>query len=412
MSFEFVGPVSQSPAVIKVIGVGGGGGNAVLHMLAADIKGVDFVGANTDAQDLQKFPQAGAPLLQLGAGVTKGLGAGTDPEIGRRAALEDKDRIKEVLEGVDMVFIAAGMGGGTGTGAAPIFAQIAKDLGVLTVAVVTRPFKAEGAARARVADEGISELGQFVDSLITIPNDKLQAVLGREVRLSNAFSAANDVLLGAVQGIAEIITRPGVINVDFADVKTVMSESGMAMMGTGKANGNDRAQSAAEMAVCSPLTEEVNLSGAKGVLVNVTCGEDFLMDEYNQIAETVGKFAAVDATMVIGVVMDPELSGDIRVTIVATGLGRGRQSQRGNRLRLVQPGGENWPLNYGDFERPTVIRDGKNAPAAPPSSEPEQDCDHDPAAGKEAERKNSGGSKKWDPEQDHDIPAFLRRQSD
>jgi len=282
--FEFVDTDNQA-AVIKVIGVGGGGGNAVQHMLSGNIEGVEFICANTDVQALNNC--AAKTSLQLGRNITKGLGAGADPEIGRQAALEDRDRVMDLLEGADMVFITAGMGGGTGTGAAPIVAQVAKEMGILTVAVVTRPFLFEGKKRAQIADDGINELGQFVDSLITIPNEKLLAVLGRDISLLNAFGAANDVLLGAVQGIAELITCPGLINVDFADVKTVMSEMGMAMMGSGKAQGEDRAAVAAETAVSSPLLEDVNLSGAKGILVNITAGMDMTIGEFDEVGNTV-----------------------------------------------------------------------------------------------------------------------------
>ncbi|MEE9552351.1 MAG: cell division protein FtsZ, partial [Gammaproteobacteria bacterium] len=290
--FELV-DVDNQAAVIKVIGIGGGGGNAVQHMLDASIDGVDFICANTDAQALKNL--MAKTILQLGSSITKGLGAGSDPEIGRQAALEDRDRIMDVLEGSDMIFITAGMGGGTGTGAAPVVAQVAKEMGILTVAVVTRPFSFEGKKRAQVADDGIKELSQFVDSLITIPNEKLLSVLGRDVSLLNAFSAANDVLLGAVQGIAELITCPGLINVDFADVRTVMSEMGMAMMGSGKAQGEERARVAAEAAISSPLLEDVNLSGARGILVNITAGMDLAIGEFDDVGTTVKEFASDNA---------------------------------------------------------------------------------------------------------------------
>ncbi|HET8897361.1 MAG TPA: cell division protein FtsZ, partial [Rhodanobacteraceae bacterium] len=268
-------------AVIKVIGVGGGGGNAVAHMVKSQIEGVEFICANTDAQAMKK---TGAKhLLQLGANVTKGLGAGANPEVGRQAALEDRERIEEILDGADMVFITAGMGGGTGTGAAPVVAQLAKEKGILTVAVVTRPFPFEGRRRMQVAMKGIDDLAQHVDSLITVPNEKLLTVLGREVTLQSAFTAANGVLQGAVQGIADLITSPGLINVDFADVRTVMSEMGMAMMGSGIARGDDRAQAAAEAAVNNPLLEDINLAGACGILVNVTAGPNLTMREFEEI---------------------------------------------------------------------------------------------------------------------------------
>ncbi|MCG8324410.1 MAG: cell division protein FtsZ [Thiotrichales bacterium] len=377
--FELV-DAANNAAVIKVIGVGGGGGNAVQHMLTASIEGVEFVCSNTDSQALKN--STAKTLLQLGCNMTKGLGAGADPDIGRQAALEDRDRIMDVLEGSDMVFITAGMGGGTGTGAAPIVAQVAKEMGILTVAVVTRPFVFEGNKRAQVADEGIKELSQFVDSLITIPNEKLLSVLGREVSLLNAFSAANDVLLGAVQGIAELITRPGLINVDFADVRTVMSEMGMAMMGSGKAQGEDRAKLAAESAISSPLLEDVNLSGARGILVNITAGMDLAIGEFDEVGNTVKQFASDNATVVVGTVIDPEMSGDIRVTIVATGLGN--VGKLGNEpVKLVENSGEK--VDYRDFDRPTVMRQ-KNAGEAGLAVDSEADY--------------------------LDIPAFLRRQAD
>ena len=313
----------ESDAVIKVIGVGGGGGNAVQHMVTQSIEGVQFLAANTDAQALRRN---GADVtVQLGGEITKGLGAGANPEIGRLAAEENREEIARYLEGADMVFIAAGMGGGTGTGAAPIVAEIAKEMGILTVAVVTKPFPFEGKKRMAAADEGIAQLAQHVDSLITIPNEKLLKVLGRGTTLLDAFGAANNVLLGAVQGIAELITRPGLINVDFADVQTVMREMGTAMMGTGIASGEDRAQEAAEMAINSPLLEDIDLSGARGVLVNVTAGMDMSMDEFDTVGETVRAFASDNATVIIGAVIDVEMSDEMRVTVVATGLGAERK---------------------------------------------------------------------------------------
>ena len=318
--FELIDTYEQG-AVIKVIGIGGGGGNAVQHMVEADIEGVDFVCANTDAQAL-KMTEA-KTILQLGSNMTKGLGAGANPQIGRQAAMEDRERIEEVVEGADMLFITAGMGGGTGTGGAPVIAEIARDLGILTVAVVTRPFPFEGKKRAMLADEGIHELEKCVDSLITIPNEKLLAVLGKGVTLLDAFKAANDVLLGAVQGIAELITRPGMINVDFADVRTVMSEMGMAMMGSGIATGQDRASEAAKAAISSPLLEDIDIAGAKGILVNVTSGMDLSIGDFNEVGTIVQEFASHDATIVIGTVLDPEMSDELRVTVVATGLNSG-----------------------------------------------------------------------------------------
>jgi len=292
----------------------------VQHMVVAGIEGVDFISANTDSQALKT--STARMTLQLGKNITKGLGAGADPEVGRQAALEDRDQIADVLDGSDMVFITAGMGGGTGTGAAPVVAQVAKDLGILTVAVVTRPFLMEGKKRAEAANRGIKELSQFVDSLITIPNEKLLTVLGRDVSLLDAFKSANDVLLGAVQGIADLITRPGLINVDFADVRTVMKEMGMAMMGTGKGSGPERAKIAAESAIASPLLEDVNIAGARGILVNITAGPDMKIGEFDEVGNMVKNYASENATVVVGTVLDPNVSDELRVTVVATGLGR------------------------------------------------------------------------------------------
>lgn len=315
--FELMDSYPQS-AVIKVIGVGGGGGNAIEHMVSADIEGVEFICANTDAQALRN--SSARTILQLGTGQTKGLGAGANPDVGRQAALEDTDRIREVLQGADMVFITAGMGGGTGTGGAPVVAAIAKELGALTVAVVTRPFPFEGRKRQLVADEGIRALSQCVDSLITIPNEKLLTVLGKGVTLLDAFRAANNVLLGAVQGIAELITRPGLINVDFADVRTVMSEMGVAMMGTGTARGENRARQAADAAIASPLLDDIDLAGAKGVLVNVTAGMDLSIAEFEEVGDAIKSFTSDNATVIVGTVIDPQMTDELRVTLVATGL--------------------------------------------------------------------------------------------
>jgi len=382
--FELVDAANQT-AVIKVIGVGGGGGNAVEHMLKGSIEGVDFICANTDAQALKN--STAKTILQLGGNVTKGLGAGADPDIGRQSALEDRDRIMDVLEGSDMVFITAGMGGGTGTGAAPIVAQVAKEMGILTVAVVTRPFSFEGKKRAQVAENGIRDLSQFVDSLITIPNEKLMSVLGRDVSLLNAFAAANDVLLGAVQGIAQLITCPGLINVDFADVRTVMSEMGMAMMGSGKAQGEDRARVAAEAAISSPLLEDINLAGAKGILVNITAGMDFSIGEFEEVGSTIKEFASDNATVVVGTVIDPEMSGEMRVTIVATGLGHFLKEEVSRVKIVADSSGRDAGTrpDYKNLDRPTVIR--KKDTLARGEID-EQDPDY------------------------LDIPAFLRRQAD
>lgn len=378
--FQLMDTYSQN-AVIKVLGVGGGGSNAVEHMLSAKIEGVDFMCANTDAQALKS--SAARTIIQLGANVTKGLGAGADPEKGRQAALEDRDRIMDVLQGADMVFITAGMGGGTGTGAAPVAAQVAKEMGILTVAVVTRPFVFEGKKRAEVASEGIRQLSQYVDSLITIPNEKLITVLGRDISLLNAFKCANDVLLGAVQGIAELITCPGLINVDFADVRTVMAEMGMAMMGSGTGKGQDRARIAAEAAIASPLLEDVNVSGAKGLLVNITSGMDLTMGEFEEVGTTVKNFASDNATVVVGTVIDQAMADEVRVTVVATGLGGGTKSKE-EAISFIRPRASG-DIDYKLLDRPTVIRNK---------------ADTEPVC----------------LEKNHpnylDIPAFLRRQAD
>src|SRR3990167_2998389 len=309
----------ENSAIIKVVGVGGGGGNAVEHMLADHIDGVHFICANTDAQALKDSPDR--TNIQLGETLTKGLGAGANPQIGREAAEEDRERIRELLEGADMVFITAGMGGGTGTGAAPVFAEVSKSLGILTVAVVTKPFSFEGKQRALAAEEGMRRLAEHVDSLITIPNNKLLSVLGKNISLLNAFKAANNVLLGAVKGISDLITRPGLINVDFVDVRTVMSEMGMAMMGTGSAKGEQRARQAAEAAIASPLLEDVNFSGARGILVNITAGPDMSIGEFEEVGDVVKGFISDDATVVVGTVIDPDMIEDMRVTVIVTGLG-------------------------------------------------------------------------------------------
>ena len=321
-TFEPVGSQGDD-ALIKVIGVGGGGGNAVEHMLRESIEGVHFVVVNTDAQALRN--SGAETTIQIGANITKGLGAGANPEVGREAALENRDEIRQMLTGSDMVFISAGMGGGTGTGAAPVIAEVAKELGILTVAVVTKPFNFEGKKRMSYALQGIDELSKHVDSLITIPNDKLLKVLGRGVSLLDAFKAANNVLMGAVQGIAELITRPGLINVDFADVRTVMREMGTAMMGTGSARGDDRAEEAAEKAISSPLLEDIDLAGAKGILVNITAGLDVTMEEFETVGNAVKAFASENATVVVGAVIDPSLEDELRVTVVATGIGNERK---------------------------------------------------------------------------------------
>ena len=348
----------QDNAIIKVIGVGGGGGNAVEHMVAENIDGVTFICANTDAQALRN--SSASVLIQLGDDLTKGLGAGANPQIGREAAEEDRERIKAVLEGSDMVFITAGMGGGTGTGAAPVVAEVAKELGILTVAVVTKPFSFEGKQRALAAEEGIRRLAEHVDSLITIPNNKLLSVLGKNISLLNAFKAANNVLLGAVKGISDLITRPGLINVDFADVRTVMSEMGMAMMGTGSATGEQRARQAAEAAIASPLLEDVNFSGARGILVNITAGLDMSIGEFEEVGDVVKEFISDDATVVVGTVIDSEMTDEMRVTVIVTGLGdaRARHQQAApiNKARLVETRRTDGSLDYNELERPAVIR--------------------------------------------------------
>jgi len=382
MKFEFMDTYSQS-AVIKVIGVGGGGGNAVEHMVEQNLEGVDFICANTDSQALKN--SSARTAIQLGNNITKGLGAGANPQVGREAALEDRERIQEILEGADMVFITAGMGGGTGTGGAPIVAQIAKEMEILTVAVVTRPFSFEGKKRMDIASDGIEELKGYVDSLITIPNEKLLSVLGKNVSLLDAFRSANDVLLGAVQGIAELITRPGLINVDFADVRTVMSEMGMAMMGSGNATGENRAREAAEAAIASPLLEDVNLSGARGILVNVTAGMDMSIGEFEEVGNTVKEFASDNATVVVGTVIDPEMSGELRVTVVATGLGQEKMSMGQESVKLVIDKTNDGQVDYGQLDKPTVIR---NKVAGDRFTEAESGMDY------------------------LDIPAFLRRQAD
>ncbi len=350
--FELMDSHSKDP-VIKVIGVGGGGGNAVQHMVSAGIEGVEYICLNTDIQALKKIDQR--TTMQIGAGITKGLGAGADPGIGRQAALEDRERIQEKIEGSHMLFVTAGMGGGTGTGAAPVIAQIAKEMGILTVAVVTKPFGFERSKRMAQAEQGIKELANVVDSLITIPNDKLMPVLGKDTSLLEVFEKANDVLRGAVQGIAELITCPGLINVDFADVRTVMSEMGMAMMGTGTATGENRAKEAAQAAISSPLLEDINISGAQGILVNVTAGLDLSIGELDDIGTLITELASADANVVVGTVIDSTMNeGELRVTMVATGLGKDKLLAD-MPLSAIQPE-SNGEVDYKKLERPTAIR--------------------------------------------------------
>ena len=350
--FELMDSHSKDP-VIKVIGVGGGGGNAVQHMVSAGIEGVEYICVNTDVQALKKMDVRAT--MQIGASITRGLGAGADPGIGRQAALEDRERIQEAIEGANMLFLTAGMGGGTGTGAAPIIAQIAKELGILTVAVVTKPFGFERAKRMAQAEAGIKELSGVVDSLITIPNEKLMPVLGKDTSLLEVFMKANDVLKGAVQGIAELITCPGLINVDFADVRTVMSEMGMAMMGTGTATGENRAREAAAAAISSPLLEDVNISGAQGILVNVTAGLDLAIGELDDVGTIITEYASADANVVVGTVIDSNMQdGELRVTMVATGLGKD-SIIADTQIAAIQPE-KNGEIDYKKLDRPTAIR--------------------------------------------------------
>jgi len=402
--FELMDAYSQS-AVIKVIGVGGGGGNAVAHMVNTGIDGVDFMCVNTDAQALKHSKVKTA--LQIGCNITKGLGAGADPEIGRQAAMEDRDRIVELVDGCDMLFITAGMGGGTGTGAAPVVAQVAKEMGILTVAVVTRPFEMEGGKRSLVAEQGLAELAKYSDSLITIPNQKLLTVLGAQTTLLDAFKAANQVLQGAVQGIAELITRPGLINVDFADVRTVMAETGMAMMGSGVASGEGRARAAAESAVSSPLLEDINLAGAHGILVNVTAGMDLSIGEFQEVGNIVKQFASEDATVVVGTVIDPELTDVVRVTVVATGLGRPASAVRvptGQSLAGML-GRDARGEAHGQVPPMRVVSRAK--PAANPNY-----ADLDKPTYQRQRAVGDGLRPETDSEDLLDIPAFLRRQAD
>ena len=380
--FEILDNQSQD-AVIKVIGVGGCGGNAVDHMIACGLQGVEFIAANTDAQALAKSDAH--VKLQLGNSITKGLGAGANPDIGRESALEDRERIAEIIDGADMLFITAGMGGGTGTGAAPVIAEVAKELGILTVAVVTKPFVFEG-RRLKVANAGIEALSQNVDSLIIIPNEKLMQVLGEEVSVLDAFKAANEVLHGAVSGIAEVISCPGLVNVDFADVRTVMSEMGMAMMGSSKAQGAERARLAAEQAVMSPLLEDVNLSGARGMLVNITASHSLKMKEIHQVMQTIREYTAEDATVIFGAVFDESMNDELRVTMVATGLGMPSQARQSKPFTIVKTGTDNLEMGYAEGDAPAVIRSGRRAAAV--------------------EAMKASGVDLLD------IPAFLRKQAD
>ena len=387
--FEIMEKDSQE-AVIKVIGVGGCGGNAIEHMITKNLSGVEFICANTDMQALKK--SNAKTVLQIGVDITKGLGAGAKPEIGREAALEDRDRIAEIIDGADMLFITAGMGGGTGTGAAPIIAEVAKEMGILTVAVVTKPFSFEG-KRTKVAADGLEELSQHVDSLIVIPNEKLMEVLGEDVPFLEAFRAANDVLHNAVSGIAEIINCPGLVNVDFADVRTVMSEMGMAMMGSAEASGPDRAKIAAEQAVASPLLEDVNLANARGVLINITASSSFKMKEYYDVMNTIKEFTAEDATVIVGNVMDETMGDKLRVTMVATGLnGAVSRRQQKPELRVMT----------------TLMNGTNNQPMFMDS--PMQD--EAPAVFSQNNRRAQVEAMKMSGVEEYDIPAFLRKQAD
>ncbi len=387
--FEIMDKDSQE-AVIKVIGVGGCGGNAVEHMIVKNVSGVEFICANTDMQALKK--SSAKTVLQIGTDITKGLGAGAKPEIGRKAAIEDRDRIAEAIEGADMLFITAGMGGGTGTGAAPIIAEVAKEMGILTVAVVTKPFSFEG-KRTKVATDGLEELSQHVDSLIIIPNEKLMEVLGEDVPFLEAFRAANDVLHNAVSGIAEVINIPGMVNVDFADVRTVMSEMGMAMMGSATATGVDRARIAAEQAVASPLLEDVNLANARGVLVNITSSISFKMKEYYDVMNTIKAFTAEDATVIVGNVFDESMGDELRVTMVATGLNSAVRKQQKPVLQVM-----------------TSVRDGTtNMPVYAGGA---MAAEEEPAVFSSGGRRAQVEAMKMSGVEEYDIPAFLRKQAD
>lgn len=390
--FEIMEKNAQE-AVIKVIGVGGCGGNAVAHMIEKNVEGVEFICANTDMQALKK--SQAKTLLQMGVSMTKGLGAGARPEVGREAALEDREAIAVLIEGADMLFIAAGMGGGTGTGAAPIIAQVAKEMGILTVAVVTKPFAFEG-KRTKVAAEGLEELSQHVDSLIVIPNEKLMEVLGEDVPFLEAFKAANDVLHNAVSGIAEIINCPGLVNVDFADVRTVMSENGMAMMGSAVASGAERARISAEQAVASPLLEDVDLANARGILVNITSSMSLTMKEYYTVMNTIKGFAAEDATVIVGTVFDENMGDNLRVTMVATGLsGMQRRVQKPELVVMKQ----------------TMVRDGTTNQPMYMGNSP-MDDDDAPAVFSSNNRRAQVDAMKMSGIEEYDIPAFLRKQAD
>ncbi|MHB1401743.1 MAG: cell division protein FtsZ [Thiobacillus sp.] len=375
--------VDTQDAVIKVIGVGGCGGNAVDHMISSGLTGVEFIAINTDAQALKR--NQAKLQLQLGNGVTKGLGAGANPDVGREAALEDRERIAELIDGADMLFITAGMGGGTGTGAAPVVAEVAKELGILTVAVVTKPFMFEG-KRVRAANAGIEALARHVDSLIIIPNEKLMQVLGDDISMLDAFKAANEVLHGAVGGIAEVINCPGLVNVDFADVRTVMSEMGMAMMGSAQASGENRARIAAEQAVASPLLEDVNLAGARGVLVNITASSTVKMREIHEVMNTIKEFTAEEATVIVGQVLDDSMEGALRVTMVATGLGSPIARQQVKPMQIIRTGTDDAPMMMGGSDEVPNVMTSRRSRTIQAMTDSGIDT--------------------------LDIPAFLRRQAD
>ena len=386
--FEIVDNKKQK-AIIKVIGVGGCGGNAIDYMIEKNVMGVDFICANTDLQALQK--SQASTIVQIGEMLTQGLGAGSRPDTGKQAAIDDKEKIVEAIDGADMLFITAGMGGGTGTGATPVIAQIAKELGILTVAVVTKPFEFEG-RRTQVAKDGIDELVNYVDSLITIPNEKLMGVLGDEVTFVDAFGAANEVLYSAVLGIAEIINNPGMINVDFADVRTVMSEMGMAMIGSGFAEGSDRAEIAAKSAVACPLLEDVNLNNAKGILVNISTSKDFKMKEYFEIMDIIKQYASENATIIVGNVIDESMSNSIRVTMVATGLTGSYQIDEKNE-NVMQS------FVYDDQDKSTD------------ESRDENKSEDDESLNVFADNsKNNNQTFTSDNDDEYDIPAFLRKK--
>ena len=396
-------------AVIKVIGVGGGGGNAVRHMLENRLEGVEFICANTDSKALIGF-ETGVSL-QLGSTITKGLGAGANPEVGRDSALEDQEKITQLLTGADMVFITAGMGGGTGTGAAPVIAKVARELGILTVAVVTKPFPFEGRRRARVAEDGVRELRENVDSLITVPNERLLPVLGKNISLLKAFGEANNVLFNAVQGITDLIMRPGLINVDFADVRTVMSEMGMAMMGTGSASGDDRARVAAEAAIHNPLLEDINLRGARGVLVNITANEEVGLSEFTEVGAIIEEYASEDATVVIGCAIDPSVGDEMRVTVVATGL-------EGRSTAEIQSA-----VGESVVSQPVMAKVGQSAESSSDVKAAVAQPVSKPSSAMKVEKVEKGLSEKnesvdstsissGDKLSYLDIPAFLRRQAD